>query len=213
MGRGKLGKIDPALDLSRHLLPLKEAPCPLEPASYFPNTAPLEIEVGCGKGMFIAAAAQENPQRNFLGIEIAWRYAEYCAAALAEAEVENALMLQGDGEKLFREYLADNSAAAVHVYFPDPWWKQRHWKRRIMNAPFLEQVQRVMEPGAVLHFWTDVEPYFRKALGVVQAATSLQGPFEPAPDAAEYNFEHRTHFDRRMQQRERPIYRAYFLKN
>src|SRR5262245_42054186 len=128
MGRRALRKINPALDLSRHFRNLDELPAPLDREGIFSQTAPLEVEIGSGKGLFLAAAAAASPERNFVGIEIAPKYARFAAARLAKRDLGNAVMLQGDGMRLLREFLASDAVAALHVYFPDPWWKSRHRK-------------------------------------------------------------------------------------
>ncbi len=141
---------------------LEQLPQPLDQAALFGRTAPLEIEVGCGKGLFLSAAAAGDPHANFLGIEILAKYARFTAARLAQRELPYARIIQGDAQHLFRAWLEGNSARAVHVYFPDPWWKARHKKRRVMNESFLADVERVLIPGGTLHFWTDVEDYFAR---------------------------------------------------
>jgi len=212
MPRRALRKIDPQLDLSRHLKTTDELPQPFDPAQLFGREAPLEVEVGSGKGLFLASAAAAAPQHNFLGIEVAGKYARFAAARLAKRELANAVMLHGDGLGLFRERLADASLAAVHVYFPDPWWKQRHHKRRVMNEPFLQDVVRTLAPGGSLHFWTDVEDYYDASLELIAAHTPLIGPLEVPERPAEHDLDYRTHFERRTRLSELPVYRAEFRK-
>ncbi len=77
-------------------------------------------------------------------------------------------MIHGDAQRVFAEVLPEVSVAAVHVYFPDPWWKKRHRKRRVMNERFLRDVERVLIPGGALHFWTDVEEYFQTTLELIR---------------------------------------------
>ena len=74
------------------------------------------------------------------------------------------MVVSGDALRVFHELIPDDSLAAVHVYFPDPWWKKRHKKRRVMRESFLRDVERTLQPGGQLHFWTDVEEYFRTTL-------------------------------------------------
>jgi tRNA (guanine-N7-)-methyltransferase len=212
MGRRALRKIDPSLDLSRHLLELADLPAPFDAAAIFGRDAPLEIEVGSGKGLFMASASAAYAERNFLGIEVAAKYARFAAAKLAKVQCENAVMLRGDGLRLFRELLPDACAAAVHVYFPDPWWKKRHKRRRVMNAAFLKDVERVLQPGGTLHFWTDVEEYFQTTLELIAAATTLGGPFDVPPLDPEHDLDYRTHFERRMRLHDLDVYRAEFRK-
>ncbi|MGE4134358.1 MAG: tRNA (guanosine(46)-N7)-methyltransferase TrmB [Pirellulales bacterium] len=205
-------RIDPALDLAEHLLVLESIAQPLNGAAVFGRAAPLEIEVGSGKGLFLAAAAAGDPQASFLGIEILAKYARFTAARLATRELPNARIIHGDAQHLFRAWLADNSVRAVHVYFPDPWWKARHKKRRVMSAGFLRDVQRVLEPGGTLHFWTDVEEYFQTSLELIAAETALGGPHAVVEKPADHDLDYRTHFERRMRLHNAPVYRAEFRK-
>ncbi|MEJ1741408.1 tRNA (guanosine(46)-N7)-methyltransferase TrmB, partial [Escherichia coli] len=79
---------------------------------------------------------------------------------------------------LVRDLLPDACLAAVHVYFPDPWWKARHRKRRVLSEPFLRQAARALAPGADLHVWTDVEEYFRETLALAAATGLFADPVE-----------------------------------
>lgn len=212
MGRRALRKIDPALDLSDYYCDIDDLPLEFDPGDLFARAAPLEIEVGSGKGLFLQNAAQQMPDRNLLGIEVSRKYARYAAARLAKREIANGRVLCGDAVQIFREALPDRCAATVHVYFPDPWWKKRHRKRRVMNPEFVRHVQRVLEPTGRLHFWTDVQEYFETTLEMILAATELRGPFEVGELTAEHDLDYRTHFERRMRLHGKPVYRAEFCK-
>ena len=111
MPRRALRRIDETLDYSRHLYMVKEQlEKPWDVSRYFEDpSAPLEVEIGSGKGQFIHDAALANPDHNFIGTEIAHKYAAYCAARLIGAGVSNACMFSGDGLALFREHLPENS--------------------------------------------------------------------------------------------------------
>jgi len=212
MSRPALRRIDPWLDLSRHFRTLEHVPVPWDQHALFDRRAPLEIEVGSGKGMFMVRASGERPGHNFLGCEIARNYARLAAARLARAGREHAVMVQGDALLLFRERLPEACAYAVHVYFPDPWWKQRHRKRRVMKAEFLKDIERVLEPGGSLHFWTDVQDYFVTTLALIGESTDLQGPLAVPERPAADEFDYRTHFERRMRLHDQPVYRAEFRR-
>jgi len=212
MGRRALRRIDPTLDLSDHLLGFDDLPHPLTGQALFARQAPLEVEVGSGKGLFLATAGQEHPDRDFLGIEIARKYARFTAARLKKRELANAKIVHGDAQRLFVELLPDESIAAVHVYFPDPWWKKRHQKRRIMNPSFVEQVERVLSPGGQLHFWTDVEEYFEASLELLSRETTLAGPQAVSARPAEHHLDYRTHFERRMRLHGEAVFRSVFEK-
>ena len=212
MGRRALRKIDPALDLSKHLRTFEQLPQPWDDAAIFGRAAPLVVEVGSGKGLFMCSAAATAPEMNFLGIEIVDKYAKFSAAGLLKRNLTNAVMVSGDALRIFRELLPADSLEAVHVYFPDPWWKKRHRKRRVMNEGFLKDVECTLKPGRSLHFWTDVEEYFTTTLELISACTTLIGPLEVPEKAPEHDLDYRTHFERRMRQHEEAVYRAEFKK-
>lgn len=168
--------------------------------------------MGSGKGLFLAAAAATTPERNFLGIEVAKKYAAHCASRLVRRGLTNAAMIAGDGLRLFREFLAAGSVAAVHVYFPDPWWKARHKKRRVLNEPFVADVECVLVPGGTLHFWTDVEEYYQTTLEMMTRVSPLVGPLPVVERPAEHDLDYRTHFERRTRKSGLPVYRCEFRK-
>ena len=209
MPRRALRHIDESLDYSRHLFLIRELQQPWDLAKYFSDpAAPLEVEIGSGKGQFIHDAALAQPDHNFIGTEIAHKYAAYCAARLIKEGISNAVMFSGDGLQLFREFLPENSLAAVHVYFPDPWWKARHRKRRVMQMELVRACEKCLVPGGKLHFWTDVQEYFETALEMMAAESTLTGPFTPDVDPSQW----RTHFEKRTVIEGRPVFRSWFEK-
>jgi len=212
MGRRALRKIDPSLDLSRHFRDAAQLPPQFDQAALFARVQPLEVEVGSGKGLFLATACRTVPEHNFLGIEIARRYAQFSAARLARQQSPNGLVVCGDALLLFQQWFPAESLEAVHVYFPDPWWKKRHKKRRVMNEGFLRDVQRTLRPGGALHFWTDVEEYFQTTLALIAATTSLAGPLPVPERPPEHDLDYRTHFERRTRRSNLPVFRAEFRK-
>jgi len=212
MGRRALRKIDPSIDLTGHLKTLDQLPRPWNAETLFGRAASLEVEVGSGKGLFLRNAAAAKPEVDFLGIEVARKYAEFAAAGLAKAGLRNAVMVNGDGLRLFQELIPDNSLAAVHVYFPDPWWKKRHRRRRVMRESFLRDVERTLQAGGSLHFWTDVEEYFQTSVELLAAHTTLLGPLPVPETPAEHDMAYRTHFERRVRLASEPVYRSEFKK-
>jgi tRNA (guanine-N7-)-methyltransferase len=212
MGRRALRRIDPSLDLSRHLKSLDGLPRPWDEAALFGRHAPLEVEVGSGKGLFLLAASQAHPERNYLGIEIVERYAAFCASRLMKRNITNAVVAAADAGRVFAELLPEASLDAVHVYFPDPWWKSRHKKRRVMNPRFARHIERTLRPGGRLHFWTDVEEYFVSTLEMLAQETRLSGPLPVVEQPAEHDLDYRTNFERRVRQLGKPVYRAEFTK-
>ena len=212
MGRRALRRPDASLDLSQHFLSEDDLPRPWNPAALFGREAPIEVEIGSGKGLFLRRAAEAHPEIDFLGIEVRYKYAEFAAAGLAKRDLTNGRMVHGDGLAIFHDLIPDASLDAVHVYFPDPWWKMRHRKRRVLNEAFLHDVQRTLKPGGLLHFWTDVKEYFDTSLELLAEVTDLEGPFDVAESEAEDDMDYRTHFERRTRKNEEPVYRAQFRK-
>ncbi len=203
-------KPDPEVDLSTHLLVPDALPEGGEPARLFPRPGPVELEVGSGKGLFLATASAAHPDTNYLGVEIAAGYARLCAGKLAAAGRDNARIVHGDGLPLVRDRMRDACLAAVHVYFPDPWWKARHRKRRVLSEAFLRQVARALTPDGRLHVWTDVEEYFRETLAIAAVTGLFADPEEEATREPEHDLDYRTHFERRTRLAGAPVWRARF---
>lgn len=212
MGRRALPKIAKELDLTHNLRAADDLPEAWSSTAIFGREAPLEIEVGTGKGLFLQRAAGIFSDHNFLGIEVARKYARFAASRLAKRDLKNAVVVSSDATKLFGELMPDDCAAAVHVYFPDPWWKKRHHKRRVMNPKFLKQIERVLQPSGRLHFWTDVQEYYDATLELIPQTTQLQGPIAVQESPAEDALDYRTHFERRTRLAGLPVYRCEFEK-
>ncbi len=202
-----------------HLPPEVEAllpddlPQPWDAKALFERVAPLELEIGSGRGLFITQAAAALPAHDFLGIEISKKYAKHCAVLIAKKQLTNALMVCGDAQSVLRERIPDQSLAAVHIYFPDPWWKRRHRKRRIVCEAVIGLVHQKLIPGGKLHFWTDVQEYFLAGLQSIARVPGFDGPFEIDEHAAEHDFDYRTHFERRTRLHGEPVYRSLFIKS
>ncbi|QDS99982.1 tRNA (guanosine(46)-N7)-methyltransferase TrmB [Adhaeretor mobilis] len=212
MGRRALKKLDPKIDLSGHFRTVEELPAPWNPAELFAKEQPLEVEMGSGKGLFLQTASGVCPEHNFLGVEVRQKYALHAAARLARGSRTNGMAVYGDGLRMFRECIPSASLAAVHVYFPDPWWKTRHRKRRILNEAFLNDIVRTLLPDGRLHFWTDVQRYFDATLELIAEKIALEGPVDVNEKPAEHDLDYRTHFERRTRLNDEPVYRAEFVK-
>lgn len=215
---------DPSLDLSRHLHAMDSLTPPWDPSSLFADsrsrptdgnitTRPIELEVGSGKGLFLANAATARPDRQFVGIEISRPYATLCAAQLASRSLSNAAMIVGDAGSLVRHVLVDACLAAVHVYFPDPWWKARHRKRRVLSPDFLAHAARALETGGTLHVWTDVGEYFEESLALAAATGVYEPPRTVDERPAGHDLDYHTHFERRTRLTGGRVWRAELVRN
>ena len=212
MGRRALGKIDSQLDLAGYLLRTEDLPRPWDSEQIFSTRQPLAVEIGSGKGLFLQRQGAAQPETNFIGIEISLKYARFAASRLARAAITNACVIHGDAREIFSDILPDASLAAVHVYFPDPWWKKRHHKRRLLNPEFVMELSRTMMEGSNLHFWTDVEETFTEGIAALKTDARLRGPEEVVAAEAAHDLDYQTHFERRMRLSGKKIFRSQFMR-
>ena len=154
---------------------------PFDWPQFFGNANPIEIEVGMGKGLFLLTQAMTRPEVNFLGIEVVRKYQLYAATRYAIRNLPNAKTTCADAKVVLRDFVATGSVAAVHVLFPDPWWKSRHKKRRLFTDEFADLLARVVQHGGHVHSWTDVAEYFE----VISALMNHHAEFEALPPAPE----------------------------
>lgn len=193
----------PDLDVSEILFELAEAAPRESWNDRFGNERTVELEIGSGKGLFLASAGARFPERNFLGVEISRKYARLAAERIAKAGLANVRIGRGDIREWIESAVPAASLAAVHVYFPDPWWKKRHKKRRVMNERLVAAAARALVPGGRLEVATDVAEYFE----VIRSLISAHGGFVETPIAAPAEAEPLTNFERKYRVEGRPIHR------
>ena len=153
----------------------------------FGRRAPRVAEVGFGNGAALLALAAERPDTDFLGIEVHGPGVGALLRGLDERGIANVRVLREDAVQVFAARLPAGSLDAVHVFFPDPWPKKRHHKRRLIQPAFLADVARVLRPDGRLHVATDWEDYaahILEAAAVVPELRNLGGAdgFSPRPD-------------------------------
>jgi tRNA (guanine-N7-)-methyltransferase len=168
-----------AIDVSSYLIDptSSDMPAPINWAELFRNEHPVELEIGSGKGLFLLNSATSETGHNFLGVELARKYARLAAERLARRQLGNAKIWRGDARLIIGRLVPESSLRAVHVYFPDPWWKKRHKKRRVFSAELVAQIGRALEPGGRLRVASDVEEYFL----LIQRLISADPRFRPQP--------------------------------
>ncbi|UCZ76375.1 tRNA (guanosine(46)-N7)-methyltransferase TrmB [Dickeya zeae] len=147
---------------------------PLDFAQLFGRDAPVVLEIGFGMGASLVTMAQQHPEQNFIGIEVHVPGVGACLGAAQEAGVDNLRVMCHDAVEVLERMIPDGSLAMVQLFFPDPWHKARHNKRRIVQAPFAELVLRKLAVGGVFHMATDWEPYAQHMLEVMSTVAGYR---------------------------------------
>jgi tRNA (guanine-N7-)-methyltransferase len=138
----------------------------------------LELEIGSGHGGYALAFCREHPDRTLVAIEQRRKFAEDLAAKARARGLANLVAIQGDARILAPRLFREGSLAAIHVHFPDPWWKRRHRGRRLVDDGMSVLLLRLLAPGGILDFRTDVERYALEAASRLEAA-GFENPAGP----------------------------------
>jgi len=151
----------------------------------FGRAAPTIMEIGCGMGETTAAIAAAHPQHDFIGIEVHTPGVGALLKEIATRELTNLRVIQHDAVEVVRDMIPPGSLAGIHVFFPDPWHKKRHNKRRLIQSPFVRELALRLAPGGYLHCATDWEEYAQQMLAVLDAEPLLKNTaqdYAPRPD-------------------------------
>lgn len=178
----------------------------------FGNTNPVEVEVGFGKGLFLVSSGMARPDTNFFGIEILRKYQLFTANRLAVRELKNVITCCGDAKLVLRDFIPPASVQAVHIFFPDPWWKARHKKRMLFTSEFAGIVQNVLVPGGQLHFVTDVGDYFEMVSRLLAALPGLESLPPPKQNVPQHDMDYLTNFERKFRKEGRTIHRGLYAR-
>lgn len=170
------------------------------PESWLKRPEPIEIDVGCHRGTFLVAMAEKFPDIRFLGIERQASRVARCVSKIDRLGLRNAHAVQCEG---IDALAGMGGVRAIHVSFPDPWPKRRHWDRRLVNESFLEAAWKLLEPGGVLRLMTDDEPYFRAMEASIARTSGFRG--ESWDDGREYP---ETEFQKKFAAAAKPVYRV-----
>ncbi|HEX5394040.1 MAG TPA: tRNA (guanosine(46)-N7)-methyltransferase TrmB [Rhodocyclaceae bacterium] len=158
---------------------------PLDFAAAFGRTAPTIMEIGCGMGETTAFIAAAHPESNFIGIEVHTPGVGSLLKEIAVRELGNLRVIQHDAVEVVRDMIPQGSLAGVHVFFPDPWHKKRHNKRRLIQSPFVRELALRLAPGGYIHCATDWEEYAQQMLEVLSAEPMLKNTadgYAPRPE-------------------------------
>lgn len=191
MGTGQVRAFD--LYGQRFLLPYQQAL--LEPTATFGRSAPLILEIGFGMGDATARIAQQRPQDNFLCCEVHVPGVGALLKRCGEGDISNIRIIQHDAVEVLEHMLAPGQLDGVHIFFPDPWHKARHHKRRLIQPAFVNRLVTRIRPGGYLHCATDWQPYAEQMLQVLSTEPWLENTasdYAPKPDYRPLTkFEHR----------------------
>ena len=163
----------------------------------FGRDAPVVLEIGFGNGASLAEMAANDPARNYLGIEVHRPGVGHLLRVVEERELTNVRAMSEDAVVILEQHIADGALDCVQLFFPDPWHKKRHHKRRILQPPFVELIARKLHPGGTFHMATDWEHYAEQMMEVMSASESFENAF--GEDAYAPRPEHRplTKFEQR----------------
>ena len=186
-------------------LDVDSLPRPIDWGEMFGNDHPVEMEIGIGKGTFITEQARARPEVNFFGIEWARWFWRYASDRLRRHNCANARTVRAEALYFLSEFVRDESLSVIHVYFPDPWPKKRHHKRRLVQEPFVRQAERVLARGGRLQIVTDHKDYFEQIEQVVGASRLTVVDYNRPGSAGEGEFVG-TNFERKYAREGRPFY-------
>lgn len=203
---------NPSLDLRPYFLSVDDLDGPIDWPAYFGNGNPVELDIGCGRGLFLVSAGLANPHINYLGLELDYHEGRRGAKRIWKRQMPNVRVLGGDARVAIKQLIPPHSVASAHVYFPDPWWKRRHKRRRLFTDKFADQLVEILKPDGLVHSWTDVEDYFH----VISAIMDHHPHFTALPPAAErspmHDMDYQTSFERKKRQAGLTIHRGLWRR-
>ena len=154
-------------------------------STLFGRCAPVHIEIGSGKGTFLVNESQAAPDANFLGIEWASKYYRYAVDRIGRWELTNVRLIRTDAAVFLCDHVDDQTADCFHIYYPDPWPKKRHNKRRFVCDDNMDQILRILKTGGHLRIVTDHADYFQQIEDVLRGYSHMlkKIPFRPTAGA------------------------------
>lgn len=173
--------------MPRYGLDFASQPGPYTSQGIFANDRPLHLEIGFGNGRSLVQMAQDFSEANFIGVEVHRPGVGNALLQIEEKQLDNIRLIGHDAVEVLQQRIAPLSLAAVYIFFPDPWHKKRHHKRRLIQTGFVELLYGRLQHGGVLHFATDWQQYAQQMLDVGSAQPGLEnlagaGQYSPRPD-------------------------------
>ena len=178
---------------------------------YFGNDSPLTVEIGFGMGKATAEIAENNPLNNYLGIEVFRAGIGKLLWEIERRSLDNIRIIEHDAVEVLEKMIAAASVSAFHIFFPDPWPKKRHHKRRLVQKLFAELLVSRLKPGAYLYMVSDWENYADEALALFSAMPELFNPFGENY-AQGLSWRPPTKFEKKGLDKNHPIMEIYFVK-
>jgi tRNA (guanine-N7-)-methyltransferase len=176
----------------------------------FGNTNPIIVEIGFGMGAATIQIAKENPNINYLGIEVHKPGVGRVLSEIRANDLKNLYIIEHDALDVLEKMIGDNSVDGFHVFFPDPWPKKKHHKRRLMRRPNTNMLQRKLRSGGYLYMCTDWEEYAQEALEELKATEGLSNKFDDFAPHQEWR--PMTKFERKGLEAGREIRELFFVK-
>ena len=177
----------------------------------FENSNSITLEIGFGSGFATAQIAQVNPDKNYLGVEVHKPGIGFLLREIENRSLKNIKIIEFDAVHVVKKMIPLNSLDAIHIFFPDPWPKKRHRKRRLIQRPFTNNLVDKLKPDGYLYMVTDWEDYALHALEELTAATGLQNCYEDF--ALPQSWRPETRFEKKGLDKEHVIRELMFRKN
>lgn len=177
----------------------------------FSNTNPVVMEIGFGMGKATAIIAENNLDINYLGIEVHRPGIGRLLGEIRRKNLQNLFIIEHDALEVLEQMIPDNSVAGYHIFFPDPWPKKKHHKRRLIQRPHTDLLVKKLAPGGYLYMVTDWEPYAEFALEQLDKTPLLHNKYEGF--APRQTWRPETRFEEKGKNALRTIHELYFLKN
>ena len=182
----------------------------IEAKRLFGNNNPLIIEIGFGMGTATAAIAQKNPENNYIGIEVYRPGIGRLLWEIDKLELKNIRIIEGDAEEIIKHQIIDSSISAFHIFFPDPWPKKRHHKRRLVKRPFTDLLASKLIAGAYVYMASDWLDYGDWALGEFSDTPGLINKYDTFAECQSWR--PRTEFEIKGIKQKHEIRELYFEK-